>query len=189
MSSLLSDVEEQISLSNACFQFISTKTDRERLQCNSNPESSFYCIKNTQQSSSFLPLASSVTRQGSTSSLFTVIPTISQDTANSMKSSQHRLLIKGGRVVNDDGTMLADVFIEDGVIKQVGLNLNVPAGTKTIDATGKLVMPGGIDTQTHLELQFMGTKTIDDFYTGTKAAVAGGTTTIRMYREKKKKAF
>ncbi|CAF2232632.1 unnamed protein product [Rotaria magnacalcarata] len=101
-------------------------------------------------------------------------------------SSQTRILIKGGRVVNDDGTMLADVFIEDGIIKQVGLNLNVPAGRTTIDATGKLVMPGGIDTQTHLELQFMGTRTIDDFYTGTKAAVAGGTTTIRMYREKKK---
>ncbi|CAF0818113.1 unnamed protein product [Rotaria sp. Silwood1] len=80
-------------------------------------------------------------------------------------SSQHRLLIKGGRVVNDDGTMLADIFIEEGIIKQVGLNLTVPTGTKTIDATGKFVMPGGIDTQTHLELQFMGTRTIDDFYT------------------------
>ncbi len=48
---------------------------------------------------------------------------------------------------------------------------------------------GGIDTHTHLELEFMGTRTVDDFHTGTKAAIAGGTTTIRMYerREEKKK--
>ena len=54
----------------------------------------------------------------------------------------------------------------------------VPGGTKTIDAKGKLVMPGGIDTHTHLELYFMGTRTADDFYTGTRAALAGGTTTV-----------
>ena len=47
-----------------------------------------------------------------------------------------------------------------------------------IDAKGKLVIPGGIDTHTHLELHFMGTRTVDDFYTGTRAALAGGTTMI-----------
>ncbi|CAH0731555.1 unnamed protein product, partial [Brenthis ino] len=95
-----------------------------------------------------------------------------------LQSSQNRLLIKNGRVVNDDGMEDADVYIEDGVIKQVGRNLIIPGGTRTIDATGKLVMPGGIDPHTHFELEMMGAKTADDFYKGTRAAVAGGTTTI-----------
>ncbi|XP_073958612.1 collapsin Response Mediator Protein isoform X1 [Choristoneura fumiferana] len=95
-----------------------------------------------------------------------------------IKSSQNRLLIKNGRVVNDDGMEDADVYIEDGVIKQLGRNLIIPGGTRTIDATGKLVMPGGIDPHTHFELEMMGAKTADDFYKGTRAAVAGGTTTV-----------
>ncbi len=49
------------------------------------------------------------------------------------------------------------------------------------------LLSGGIDTHTHLEFQFMGTRTVDDFYTGTKAAIAGGTTTIRMYQKRKRK--
>lgn len=57
----------------------------------------------------------------------------------------------------------------------------MPGGTKVIDAKGKLIIPGGIDTHTHMELFFMGTRTADDFYTGTKAALAGGTTTISKY--------
>ncbi|CAF0809988.1 unnamed protein product [Rotaria sordida] len=187
MSSSLSDVEEQTNSSNACFHFIPSKHDHEQLQCNSNPKSSFYCIKNVQQSSC-LSSTASVLRPGSVNSVFTVIPSTSQDTNSNSKALQHRLLIKGGRVINDDGTMFADVFIEEGIIKQIGLNLIVPTGTKTIDATGKFVMPGGIDTQTHLELEFMGTRTVDDFYTGTKAAIAGGTTTIRMYKRRKRKA-
>ncbi|XP_026486455.2 dihydropyrimidinase isoform X2 [Vanessa tameamea] len=95
-----------------------------------------------------------------------------------LQSSQNRLLIKNGRVVNEDGMEDADVYIEDGIIKQVGRNLIIPGGTRTIDATGLLVMPGGIDPHTHFELEMMGAKTADDFYKGTRAAVAGGTTTI-----------
>lgn len=95
-----------------------------------------------------------------------------------LQSSQNRLLIKNGRVVNDDGIEDLDVYIEDGIIKQVGRNLIIPGGTRTIDATGKLVMPGGIDPHTHFELEMMGAKCADDFYKGTRAAVAGGTTCV-----------
>ncbi|XP_040575034.1 dihydropyrimidinase [Lepeophtheirus salmonis] len=95
-----------------------------------------------------------------------------------LQSSQNRLIIKGGDVVNEDGIFRADVYIEDRLITKVGQNLDIPGGTKVIDATGRLVMPGGIDTHTHFEMPFMGTKSIDDFYTGTKAALAGGTTMV-----------
>jgi dihydropyrimidinase len=98
-----------------------------------------------------------------------------------IKSAQNRVHIKGGRIVNHDQIFYADIFIEDGVIREVGENLTVPGGTKLVDAKGKLVIPGGIDTHTHLESYFMGTRTSDDFYSGTKAALAGGTTTIMNY--------
>uniref|UniRef100_A0A4X2LHS0 Amidohydrolase-related domain-containing protein n=1 Tax=Vombatus ursinus TaxID=29139 RepID=A0A4X2LHS0_VOMUR len=83
-----------------------------------------------------------------------------------------RLLIRGGRVVNEDRSQLADVLVEDGVVRAVGPDL-LAAGTsaeglRIIDATGKLVMPGGIDTHTHMQFPFMGSQAIDDFYQGTK---------------------
>ena len=65
-----------------------------------------------------------------------------------LQSSQNRILIKGGTVVNATGSESADVYIEDRLIKQVGSNLDIPGGTRIIDASGKLVMPGGIDTHT-----------------------------------------
>lgn len=64
---------------------------------------------------------------------------------------------------------------------QVGPNLIVPGGCRVVDARGHYVMPGGIDPHTHMQLPFMGTRCVDDFYTGTKAALAGGTTTIIDY--------
>ena len=88
------------------------------------------------------------------------------------------LLIRGGTVVNADREFRADVLVADGQIAAVGSDLAVPAGTETLDADGRYVMPGGIDPHTHMQLPFMGTVTRDDFYSGTAAALAGGTTTI-----------
>jgi dihydropyrimidinase len=88
------------------------------------------------------------------------------------------IVIRGGSVVNADLTNRADVYCEADKITAVGLDLQVPAGTEEIDAGGCLVMPGGIDPHTHMELPFMGTRVVDDFYTGTVAGATGGTTMI-----------
>ena len=87
-------------------------------------------------------------------------------------------IIRGGTVVNADRAFKADVYCKDGKIVAVGPDLEAPAGAKVIDAGGQYVMPGGIDPHTHMNLPFMGTVTQDDFFTGTAAGLAGGTTTI-----------
>ena len=88
------------------------------------------------------------------------------------------LLIRGGTVVNADREFRADVLCEGGRITAVGTDLATPAGCETLDAGGRYVIPGGIDPHTHMQLPFMGTVTRDDFFSGTAAAMAGGTTTI-----------
>jgi dihydropyrimidinase len=87
-------------------------------------------------------------------------------------------LIRGGTVVTAEGESRADVLISGETIQQVGANLEVPAGARVIEAGGAYVMPGGIDPHTHMELPFMGTVASEDFYSGTSAAAAGGTTSI-----------
>ena len=86
------------------------------------------------------------------------------------------LVIRGGTVVTAEKSWRADVGIEGEKIAQIGSGLS---GTKVIDATGKLVMPGGIDSHCHVEqLSSMGKMCADDFYSATVSAAFGGTTTI-----------
>jgi dihydropyrimidinase len=88
-----------------------------------------------------------------------------------------RALIRNGNVVTAIDDYFADVLIEDGKISVIGRKLEMEAD-RVIDAAGKLVIPGGIDPHTHMELPFGGTSSSDDFRTGTIAAAHGGTTTI-----------
>ncbi|MBB5206913.1 dihydropyrimidinase [Chiayiivirga flava] len=87
-------------------------------------------------------------------------------------------LIRGGTVVDAEHSYRADVLIVGNTIAAIGTDLDVPAGTRIVDAGDRLVMPGGIDPHTHMQLPFMGTVASDDFYTGTAAGLAGGTTSI-----------
>jgi len=89
------------------------------------------------------------------------------------------VLIKGGTVVNSDGSSNVDVLIEDGKITAVDEELDIPENATVINATDKLVLPGGIDPQTHF-LQAVDGKDelVDDFESGTHAALAGGTTLV-----------
>ncbi len=88
-----------------------------------------------------------------------------------------KYLFKNGTVVSGRGTRRADVLVENEKILQVGRNLSEPLA-RAIDVTGKLLMPGFIDAHTHFDLDVCNTTTADDFDSGTKSAIRGGTTTI-----------
>src|SRR5437773_2793509 len=91
-----------------------------------------------------------------------------------------RTLIRNGQIVTAVDSYTADILIDGTAVVLIGKDLEKIAGPldKTIDATHKLVIPGGIDPHTHMDLPFGGTSSSDDFETGTRAAVVGGTTTI-----------
>ena len=87
-------------------------------------------------------------------------------------------VIRNGTIVTATDTYASDVGIADGKISVIGANLPTENAGKVIDARGMLVMPGGIDVHTHLDMPFGGTTSADDFETGTVAAAYGGTTTL-----------
>lgn len=91
-----------------------------------------------------------------------------------------KTLIKNGHIVTAVDSYTADILIDGETVAMIGKDLSNVVGSvdKTIDATGKLVIPGGVDPHTHMDLPFGGTSSSDDFETGTRAAAFGGTTTI-----------
>ena len=87
------------------------------------------------------------------------------------------VLIKNGRVITAVDDYLADIFIKNETVTLIGENLEIEAD-EVIDASGKYLIPGGLDPHTHLDMPFGGTTSADDFETGTRAAAHGGTTTL-----------
>lgn len=87
------------------------------------------------------------------------------------------ILIQNGTIINADGRQKSDVLIEGEQIAEIGAGL-IPADHTIVDATGLLIMPGGIDVHTHLDMPFGGTVSADDYRTGTIAAAVGGTTSV-----------
>src|SRR5687768_16836731 len=88
-----------------------------------------------------------------------------------------KTLIKSGRIITAVDDYTADILIDGETITTIGKSLEMEADV-TIDAKNKLIIPGGIDPHTHMELPFGGTQSSDDFFTGTRSAAFGGTTTI-----------
>ena len=88
------------------------------------------------------------------------------------------ILIRNGTVITAESTFPADILVDGEKIKEVRPGIPSNAGDTVLDATGLLLLPGGIDAHTHLDMPFGGTTSSDDFETGTRAAAFGGTTTI-----------
>ena len=87
------------------------------------------------------------------------------------------MLIKSGTLITASDIFQADILVEGEVIAAIGNDLH-PTGAEVVDASGKLIMPGGVDPHTHFDLPMFGTVSSDDHYTGHKAAAFGGTTTV-----------
>ncbi len=88
------------------------------------------------------------------------------------------LLIKNGTIVTADAQFSGDVYCEGRTIMAIGPGLEAPEDTEIVDASGKFVFPGFIDPHVHIYLPFMGTYAKDDYVSGSKAALMGGTTTL-----------
>ncbi|KRX38278.1 Dihydropyrimidinase-related protein 3 [Trichinella murrelli] len=93
------------------------------------------------------------------------------------EAAMHTLIIKGGKVINEDCIIHADILVKDGKIREISQNLEVKDARINIIPVN-LFYSGGIDSHTHFEWQSMGITSADDFFRGTKAALAGGTTFI-----------
>jgi dihydropyrimidinase len=89
-----------------------------------------------------------------------------------------RTLVTGGRIVTSSDDYIADILIERGTITTIGSSLDAMPADRKIDASGCYVLPGGVDPHTHLAAEINGTRTADDYESGTIAAAFGGTTTI-----------
>ena len=96
-----------------------------------------------------------------------------RDPASTAGQPAPEILIRGGRVVNHDGSRVADVRIVGERVREIGEGLVPGSGARVVEASGHLVMPGGIDPHAHLQGNF-----VDDLTTGTAAALAGGITTV-----------
>lgn len=97
-------------------------------------------------------------------------------------------LIKNGTLITASDTFKADILIEGETIREIGKDLAHPSA-EVVDASGKLIMPGGIDPHVHLDLPMFGTVSSDDHYTGHKAAAFGGTTTVMDFVVQEEKGF
>ena len=96
-----------------------------------------------------------------------------------------KTLLKNGTVVSGDMSVREDVLIDGEKIVKVGRNLEAE-DAQVVDVNGKLLFPGFIDGHTHFDLEVAGTVTADDFETGTRAAIAGGTTLVIDYASQDK---
>ena len=95
------------------------------------------------------------------------------------------LLIKNGTIVTANEVFPGDIAVQNGKIAMIGTNMDIP-GAKTVDAAGKLVLPGAIDAHTHLAMPFGGTVSADSYLAGTRAAACGGVTTVFDYPMQRK---
>lgn len=93
------------------------------------------------------------------------------------------MIIRNGMLVSENKVFISDIRIEDGIIKELGENLKKLSEEEEFDAEGYYILPGAVDAHTHFDMPWNNIKTSDDFYTGTRAAIKGGTTTIIDFAE------